>query len=183
LSSFHQEISHIAKTHLRLDELRDPQESQRNGSIAGYSSEPPILLNFQHARKILQDSLPKREVARRLLNMFLDHQNSIFYVCKESDVQAQLDLMYECPERVSLAWFCQMFLIFSVGIQFDDVGDRDGATYHEIGRKYMDEALGERHENKLWVIRAMLLICFYQPPMKWTTLWIYLGNGLVVWNI
>jgi hypothetical protein len=112
--------------------------------------------------------------------MFLSYQNSVFYVCKRSEVQEQLDLMYRDPEQVSIAWFCQLFLIFAVGVQFDDVDEDEGTTYHELGRKYMDEALNEDPENNLWVVRAMLLICFYQPPTKWTTLWIYLGNVLLL---
>jgi hypothetical protein len=109
--------------------------------------------------------------------MFLGYQNSVFYICKRNEVQEQLDLMYGDGGQVSLAWFCQMFLIFAVGVQFDDVDEEEGAAYYELGRKYMDEALDEDPENNLWVVRAMLLICFYQPPAKWTTLWIYLGSA------
>ena len=71
-----------------------------------------------------------------------------------------------------------MFLIFAVGVQFDDVDDTDGAPYHEIGQKYMDDAIDENPQNTLWVIRAMLLLCFYQPPTKWTSVWMYLGNAI-----
>jgi hypothetical protein len=84
--------------------------------------------------------------------------------------------MYEAPEQVSISWFCQMFLIFAVGAQFDDIDDAGGTAYYEIARKYMDDALEENPQNNLWVVRAMLLICFYQPATQWASIWIYLGN-------
>ena len=117
-------------------------------------------------------------MSQRLLDMFLDYQNSIFYVYNRNEVKARLDAMYEDPEEVSTSWFCQMFLIFAVGVQFDEVDDTGGSTYYDIGRKYMDDALGENAENNLWVVRAMLLICLYQPPTKWTSIWIYLGSTI-----
>jgi hypothetical protein len=110
--------------------------------------------------------------------MFLDYQNSIFYVCSREEAQAQLTLMYEDPTRVSISWFCQMFLIFAVGVQFDDIYDTDGATYHEIGQKYIDDAIDENPQSTIWVIRAMLLLCIYQPPTKWNSVWMHLGNAI-----
>jgi len=86
--------------------------------------------------------------------------------------------MYEDPDQISISWFCQMFLIFAVGAQFDDFGDDDGVSYHETSQKYMDDAIEENPQNTLWVARAMLLLCFYQPPTKWTSIWIYLGRRL-----
>ena len=83
--------------------------------------------------------------------------------------------MYEEPNQVRLSWFCQMFLIFSVAVQFDDM-DEDAVMYYEIGKKYMDDAVEENSQNTLWVVRAMLLLCFYQPPTKWASIWMYLGN-------
>jgi Fungal specific transcription factor domain len=108
--------------------------------------------------------------------MFLDHQNSIFYVYSREEVQAQLALMYEDPALVSISWFCQMFLIFAVGVQFDDMYDTDGATYREIGQKYIDEAIDENPQSTIWVVRAMLLLCIYEPPTKWNSVWMHLGN-------
>lgn len=172
LSAFHEQISDLIKIYTSPDEESSP-------SAADHDREPPFTKKIRHTRKILGDSLPHRDKSQRLLDMFLDYQNSIFYVCKRNEVQDQLNLMYEDAEQVSLSWFCQMFLIFAVGVQFDDVDEDEGATYHELGRKYIDEALDEDPENNLWVVRAMLLICFYQPPTKWTTLWIYLGNALL----
>jgi hypothetical protein len=168
LSAFHEQISDLIKTYTSMDEESPP--------AADHDREHPLKKNTRHARKILGDSLPSRDKSQHLLDMFLNYQNSLFYVCKRDEVQEWLNLMYEDTEQVSLAWFCQMFLIFAVGVQFDDVDEEEGVTYHELGRKYMDEALDENPENNLWVVRAMLLICFYQPPTKWTTLWIYLGN-------
>jgi len=110
--------------------------------------------------------------------MFLDYQNSIFYVCNREKAQAQLALMYEEPALVSISWFCQMFLIFAVGVQFDDIYDTDGATYREIGQKYIDDAIDENPRDTIWVMRAMLLLCFYQPPTKWNSVWMHLGNAI-----
>lgn len=157
----------------------NPEEGQgamRSSSTPDHQRDPPLTIKTRHARKILCDSLPSRNVAQHLLDAFLDYQNSVFYVCKREEVQEQLNLMYDAPEHVALAWFCQMFLIFAIAVQFDDFGEDDGAYYHDMGRKYMDEALDENPENNLWVVRAMLLTCFYQPPTKWTTLWMYLGK-------
>lgn len=139
---------------------------------------PDLGRNLDNIRKILRDSLPPRDVSQHLLDMFFEYQNSIFYVCNREEAQRQLGLMFEHPDTVSISWFCQMFLIFSVGVQFDDVDDTGGATYHEIGQKYMDDAIDENPQNTLWVMRAMLLLCFYQPPTKWTSIWIYLGNNV-----
>jgi hypothetical protein len=117
-------------------------------------------------------------VSQRLLDMFFEYQNSIFYVCNRNEAQEQLGLMFEDPDQVSISWFCQMFLIFAVGVQFDDVDDAGGAPYHEIGQKYIDDAIDENPQNTPWVTRAILLVCFYQPPTKWTFIWIYLGNNI-----
>ena len=102
--------------------------------------------------------------------------SGIVFSLKEA--QAQLALMYEEPARVSVSWFCQMFLIFAVGVQFDDIYDTDGATYHEIGQKYIDDAIDENPQSTIWVIRAMLLLCIYQPPTKWNSVWMHLGNAI-----
>lgn len=85
--------------------------------------------------------------------------------------------MYDQPASVSIAWFCQMFLIFAVGVQFDEIYDTDGATYHEIGQKHIDDAIDENPHSTVWVIRAMLLLCFYQTPTKWNSVWMHLGNA------
>ena len=55
--------------------------------------------------------------------------------------------MFEDPDQVSISWFCQMFLIFAVGVQFDDVDDASGAPYHEISQKYMDDAIDENPQT------------------------------------
>ena len=47
---------------------------------------------------------------------------------------------------------------------------------YDMGRKYMDNALDQNPEDNVWVVRAMILVCFYQPPTNWTMLWIYLGT-------
>lgn len=134
--------------------------------------------NLEHSRKILKEFLPSRNESQRLLDLFFDYQNSIFYIYNRGEAQAQLSLMYDDPSQTSIPWFCQMFLIFSVAVQFDDLDEADGAAYHEIGKKYMDDAIEENPQNTLWVIRAMLLLCFYQPPTKWTSIWMYLGNTI-----
>lgn len=72
-----------------------------------------------------------------------------------------------------------MFLIFAVGVQFDDIYDTDGAIYHEIGQKYIDDAIDEDPHSTIWVIRAMLLLCFYQTPSKWNSIWMHLGNSTI----
>ena len=130
-----------------------------------------------HARKILRDSLPSQDVSVQLLDTFLDYQNSTFYVCSREEAKAQLALMYDQPALVSISWFCQMFLIFAVGVQFDDIYDTDGVTYYEIGQKYIDDAVDENPHSTIWVIRAMLLLCFYQAPTKWNSVWRHLGNA------
>ncbi|KAH8809412.1 hypothetical protein F5884DRAFT_403520 [Xylogone sp. PMI_703] len=134
--------------------------------------------NAEQARKILRDSLPPRNSAQRMLDLFFDYQNSVFYVCSRDEALMQLGLMYDHPEQVSVSWFCQMFLIFAVAIQFDEFGDGDGVAYHELGVKYMDDAVEENPQNTLWVMRAMLLLCFYQPPSKWNSVWIYLDAAI-----
>jgi len=144
----------------------------------GQFSEPALERNLEHVRKILRGSLPSQDVSQRLLDMFFEYQNSIFYVCNRNEAQAQLGLMYEDPDQVSISWFCQMFLIFAVAVQFDDVDDTGGAGYHEIGQKYIDDAIDEDPQNTLWVMRAMLLLCFYQSPTKWTSIWMYFGNTI-----
>ena len=132
--------------------------------------------NLEQAQNILRDSLPSQEIAERLLDLFFDYQNSIFFVCTIDEARGQLALMYDKPNEVKLSWFCQMFLIFSVALQFDDMDDH-AAMYYEVGKKYIDDAVEESPQNTLWVVRAMLLLCFYQPPTKWTTIWMYLGNS------
>lgn len=153
-----------------------PDPSQGPSTSTEQNAEPPLSRNTAHAKKILADSLPERHKAQRLLDKFFNHQNSVFYVCSREEAQAQLYLMFQDTGQVSLAWFCQMFLIFAVGAQFDDQDEDEGLAYHDLGRKYMDDALDINPDKNLWVVRAMLLICFYQPPTKWTTLWMYLGT-------
>jgi uncharacterized membrane protein len=132
-----------------------------------------------HARMILRDSLPAQDIARHFLDLFLDYQNSTFYICDKDEVHAQLSLMYESTSQVSIAWFCQMFFIFAIGVQFDDMSEIDSATYHDIGQRYMDDAIDENPQSTIWVIRAMLLLCIYQPPTKWNSVWMHLGMLVV----
>lgn len=115
--------------------------------------------------------------------MFLDYQNSIFYVCNKEEAEAQLALMYSEPVLVSISWFCQMFLIFAVGVQFDDIYDTDGVIYYEIGQKYIDDAIDENPQSTIWVIRAMLLLCFYQTSTKWNSVWMHLGNTITCYQM
>jgi hypothetical protein len=171
LPTFHREVSSIVRE----------QVSPENGTLQSDTCpirEPALERDPDHVRKILRDSLPSQDVSRHLLEMFLDYQNSIFYVCSREEAQSQLALMYEDPAQVGISWFCQMFLIFAVGVQFDDIYETDGATYHEIGQKYIDDAIDENPQSTIWVIRAMLLLCIYQPPTKWNSVWMHLGNAI-----
>ena len=126
---------------------------------------------------MLRDYLPARDASQRLLDLFFEYQNSIFYVCNKQEAQERLNLMYEAPDQISISWFCQMFLFFAVGAQFDDLDDGGGESYHSIAQKYIDDAIDEGPQNTLWVMRVMLLLCFYQLPTKWSSTWMYLGNG------
>jgi hypothetical protein len=152
------------------------RENFSREGVATPIRDPALERSPDHVRKILRDSLPSRDVSLHLLDLFLDHQNSIFYVCSREEATAQLALAYEQPASVSTSWFCQLFLIFAVGAQFDDIYDTDGATFHEIGQKYIDDAVDENPHSTIWVIRAMLLLCFYQTPTKWNSVWMHLGN-------
>jgi hypothetical protein len=173
LPTFHREVSSIVRGQVSLD----------SGLPTSQSGTDPIRdlaleRSPDHVRKILRESLPSQDVSRYLLDMFLDYQNSIFYVCNREEAQAQLALMYEEPAQVSISWFCQMFLIFAVGVQFDDIYDTDGASYREIGQKYIDDAIDENPQSTIWVIRAMLLLCIYEPATKWNSVWMHLGNAI-----
>lgn len=170
---FHREVSSIVSDQVSHDTGLPTSQSDANPI-----REPALERSPDHVRKILRDSLPSQEVSRHLLDMFFDYQNSIFYVCNREEALAQLALMYEDPVGVSISWFCQMFLMFAVGVQFDDVYDTDGATYHEIGQKYIDDAIDENPQSTIWIIRAMLLLCLFQPPTKWNSVWMHLGNAL-----
>lgn len=107
LPAFHQQISDLIKIYTSTEEESSP-------STADAEREPPLTEKTRHAQKILGDSLPPRDKSQRLRDMFFGYQNSVLYVCKRSEVQEQLNLMYGDGEEVSLAWFCQMFLIFAV---------------------------------------------------------------------
>ncbi|PMD34572.1 hypothetical protein L207DRAFT_516736 [Hyaloscypha variabilis F] len=173
LPAFHREVSSIVREqtlpHSGLSALP---------SDANPIKEPALERGPDHVRKIMSDSLPSHDVSCHLLDMFFDHQNSIFYVCNREEIQAQLTLMYEEPAGVSISWFCQMFLIFALGVQFDDLYETDATTYHEIGQKYIDDAIDEQPQNTIWVIRAMLLLCIYQPPTKWNSIWMNLDAAI-----
>lgn len=182
LPAFYRDVTALIEEEASLSGRQNSSSSQTSANTppADQMKELALDNNSDQARKILRDSLPPRNSAQRMLDLFFDYQNSVFYVCSRAEAQAQLSLMYEHPEQVSVSWLCQMFLIFAVGIQFDEVGDGDGVTYHELGVKYMDDAVEENPQNTLWVMRAMLLLCFYQPPSKWNSVWIYLGMRLQV---
>jgi len=169
---FHREVSSIVREQVSHDSGLPTSQSDANPI-----KEPALERSPGHIRKILRDSLPSQDVSRHLLDMFFDYQNSIFYVCNREEMQAQLALMYEEPAGVSISWFCQTFLIFAIAVQFDDVYDTDGATYHEIGQKYIDDAIDENPQSTIWIIRAMLLLCLFQPPTKWNSVWMHLGNA------
>jgi hypothetical protein len=169
---FHREVSSIVREQVSHDSGLPTSQSDANPI-----KEPALERSPDHIRKILRDSLPSQDVSRHLLDMFFDYQNSIFYVCNREEMQAQLALMYEEPAGVSISWFCQTFLIFAVAVQFDDVYDTDGATYHEIGQKHIDDAIDENPQSTIWIIRAMLLLCLFQPPTKWNSVWMHLGNA------
>lgn len=140
-------------------------------------NEASLEKSSDHIRKILRDKLPSENVALHLLDKFFDHQNSIFYVCSREEAKIQLALMYNETSSSSISWFCQMYLIFAVGGQYDDTYDTDGARYYEIGQKYIDDAVDESPQKTIWVVRAMLLLCFYQPPTKWNSVWMHLGRS------
>lgn len=141
------------------------------------TDDAPYIRDSSNTRILLRRSLPPQEVSQHLLNVFLDYQNSQFYVGRETDLQNALDQMYDSPEDVTLAWFCQMFLIFSVSVQLTDDADKvEGPIWYDTGKSCMDDALDENSEDNLWVVRAMLLVCFYHTPMKWDTIWIYIGT-------
>ncbi|KAH6706423.1 hypothetical protein BKA61DRAFT_138675 [Leptodontidium sp. MPI-SDFR-AT-0119] len=173
LPMFHREVSSIVREQVSYDSGLPTSQSDVN-PIKG----PTLERSPDHVRKILRDSLPSQEVSRHLLDLFFDYQNSIFYVCNREEALAQLALMYEEPAGVSISWFCQMFLIFAVGVQFDDVYDTDGATYHETGQKYIDDAIDENPQSTIWIIRAMLLLCLFQPPTKWNSVWMHLDAAI-----
>jgi hypothetical protein len=44
-----------------------------------------------------------------------------------------------------------MFLIFAVGVQFDD--DVDGESYYEISQKYLNDAIDENPQETLGITR------------------------------
>ncbi|RDL32394.1 Uncharacterized protein BP5553_08850 [Venustampulla echinocandica] len=173
LPMFHREVSSIVREQVSHDSWLPTSQSDAN-----LINESALERSPDHIRKILRDSLPSQEVSRHLLDMFFDYQDSIFYVCNREEAQAQLALMYEEPAGVSISWFCQMFLIFAVGVQFDDVYDTDGTTYHEIGQKYIDDAIDENPQSTIWIIRAMLLLCLFQPPTKWNSVWMHLDTAI-----
>jgi hypothetical protein len=177
LPSIYREVATLVEEQVMLENGQDVTNSNANAPPTSQMRDLALERNIEHGRKILRDSMPPQDVSQRLLDLFFDYQNSIFYVCNINEAQAQLALMYEDPNQVSVSWYCQMFLIFSVAAQFDDLDDADGAIYHEVGKKYMDDAVEEHPQNTLWVIRAMLLLCFYQPPTKWTSIWLHLGNA------
>jgi hypothetical protein len=173
LPTFHHEVSSIVREQVSPDSGLHTLQSDTNPI-----REPTFERSPDHARTILRNSLPSQGISRHLLDIFLDCQNSIFYVYNREEAQAQLALMYEEPAGVSIAWFCQMFLIFAVGVQFDDIYETDGATYRETGQKYIDDAIDENPQSTIWVIRAMLLLCIYEPPTKWNSVWMHLGNAI-----
>ena len=137
----------------------------------------PYIRNSSSTRELLRCSLPPQELSQHLLNVFLDYQNSQFYVGKETDLQNALDQMYDSPGAVTLSWFCQMYLIFSVSVQLTDDADKaEGIVWYNTGKSCMDDALDENSEDNLWVVRAMLLVCFYHSATEWDTIWIYIGT-------
>ncbi|EPE33131.1 Nucleotide-binding protein [Glarea lozoyensis ATCC 20868] len=152
------------------------------GDLVSADTQPLVELSLgrspDHVRVILKDSLPSQDMARHCLDLFLDYQNSIFYICDREEVYSQLAQMYESPKQVSIAWFCQMFFIFAIGAQFDDMYEMDSETYHDIGQRYMDDAIDENPQSTIWVIRAMLLLCIYQPPTKWNSVWMHLDAAI-----
>jgi len=171
LPNFNREVFSIVREQISANS--GPSTSQLD---TPQIKEPALEGSPEHVRKILQDSLPSRDIAFHLLDMFFDHQNSIFYVCSQEEARTQLSLMYDQPATVSISWFCQMCLIFAVGIEFDDTYDIDGATFYDLGQKYINVAVDENPQSTIWVMRAMLLLCFYQTPTKWNSVWMYLGN-------
>jgi len=178
----------MVREYARCNTRQSPLDTTVDDSSAVQSKEPALERDLEHSRKLLKDSLPSEGISYRLVDLFFDFQNSIFYVCNREKVRAQLSLMYTNPDSVSISWFCQMFLIFAVGVQFDDLDDTDGATYYEIGLRHIDDAVEEDPQNSLWVIRAMLLLCFYPPPTKWSSIWLHFGAyrlllvALTVWG-
>lgn len=182
LLSFYREVSTMVDEQFLLDRRKSTFQPSASLSPSNQMVELALETNLEHARNILRDSLPPQDVSQRLLNLFFNYQNSIFYVCNVNEAQAQLALMYEDSSQVSISSFCQMFLILSVAVQFDDLNDTNGVTYHEIGKRYMDDAVEENPQDTLWVIRAMLLICFYHPSTEWASIWIYLGTITVKTN-
>lgn len=168
----------IVRENSKLNSQQNLSYTNSDNFAASQSKAPALERDLEHSRKLLRESLPSQDVSHRLLDLFFDYQNSIFYICGRDTVNVQLNLMYESPHKVSISWFCQVFLIFAVGVQFDDMDDTDGATYYEVGLKHIDDAVEEDPQNSLWIIRAMALLCFYQPPTKWSSIWIHFDAAI-----
>ena len=166
----------MVRENAKLGSRQDPSHAQSDSFSAVQGKEPTLERDLQQSRKLLRESLPSRDTSHRLLNLFFDYQNSVFYICGRDEVHSQLNTMYSDADQVSISWFCQMFLIFAVGVQFDDMDDTGGAIYYEIGLKHVDDAVEENPQNSLWVIRAMVLLCLYQPPTKWSSIWLHFGK-------
>lgn len=177
LPSFYHEVSDILKGNVVSDNRHDSSHMDGTMALAGQTREPALEQHLEHVRNVLRDYLPAQDLSQRLLDLFFEYQNSVFYVANKTEAHEQLVLMYEAPHQVSIPWFCQMFLFFAVGAQFEDIEDVDGESYHAIAQKYIDDAIDENPQNTLWVMRAMLLLCFYEQPTKWTSTWIYLGSS------
>lgn len=183
LPSLYREVSSILRGQVMSDNGHFSSQTNSPITAAGQSNEPALEQHLEHVRKVLRDYLPTQDVSQRLLDMFFEYQNSMFYVCNKTEAQEQLVLMYTASAQISISWYCQMFLFFAVSAQFDDLEDVDGESFYSIAQKYIDDAIDENPQDTLWVIRAMLLLCFYQQPTKWTSTWIYLGNSATPRNV
>jgi hypothetical protein len=149
---------------------------EQSPAVVSHSSPGgPATKPSENLRRILVSQLPPKETADHFLRLFFVHQNALFHLYEYDEAQARLDEMYNEPTQLRLSWFCQFFLLFSVAIQFDDTDDFEAAGFFDTGRKHLDDAIDENPESDLWVIPAMLLICLYQPPAQWHSMWIYLG--------
>ena len=186
LPLFYREVWTLVEEQVSSEQGQNCSQSNADSPPIKQMKSISLEQNINHGRTILRDSLPDQEVSQHLLDLFFDYQNTIFFVWSKEEARSQLFLMYEDPNQVSLSCYCQMFLLFSVAIQFDGVNEDDGARYYDLGRKYIDDAIDESPQNTLWIIRAMLLLCFYEPPTKWSSIWIYLGNttaGIKHWLV
>jgi len=136
--------------------------------------------NVRHVRVINPFDHVTRSEVRPYLDCFLHRINCIFYFFDAGELIDLFDSVFEANRSLPNQIMSEICLVLALGVQTSDQGSEDKLImWYENGRRYLDD---ENWRNKLWVMRAMILVSAYHVGERRDTARHYLGLHVPISN-